>query len=76
VVTSHSTASPKPGTDVLGHYVYDEGNWRYTGIGGRVFAFQDEGEMVTVHVAAKRRYGIVEDMDELTYENLQGAFAV
>jgi hypothetical protein len=33
-------------------------------------------EQVTVHVAAKRRWGSVDLMEEITYENLNGVYAV
>jgi hypothetical protein len=41
-----------------------------------ICAEDNPAELVTVHVAVAKRVAIVDDMDELTYDNLQGAFAV
>lgn len=44
------------------HYQYDSGNWRFTHNGNiNVLAFEDEGEAIEVFVAAKRRYGTIDE---------------
>jgi hypothetical protein len=51
---------PKPGSEPVSHRYYDEGNWRYNGKHRNVFAYQDEGEQVTVWVAEKPRQAVLE----------------
>lgn len=37
---------------------------------------ENEPEHIEVFVATKRRYGTVDAMEEITYDNLNGAFAI
>lgn len=49
-------------------YFYDEGNWRYRGIGNiQVFAFEDEGDDVVVWIAEKPRTAVIE-VEEPAYK--------
>lgn len=41
-----------------------------------ICAEDNDPEPIEVHVAIKRRYGTVDDMEELTYDNLGKAFAI
>lgn len=67
----YSEDNPKPEIPAVSYTAFDEGNYTalQTGI-GRLWAFQDAGEPITVHVAVPRRTAVLEAREEITYANL------
>lgn len=72
-IWSDDNPRPEVTTDYLR---LDEGSYsiRHTGID--VWCFEDEGEALTVHVAAKRRYGSIDDIaDDVPFSITRGILA-
>jgi hypothetical protein len=68
----YSEDNPAPASAEKSYTKFDEGRYK---LYGAVWAFEDEGSDIEVHIAQKRRYGTVDASERVTGFNGLGVYA-